>query len=543
MLLILAGCYDGVDAAIVDTDAAATGGAGPGGGAQGGDASTGGENEPLPEADRGSPGVRMLTQREYRNSVEDLLGVALPLGDIPREAMVEGHGHIASAQGIGLTETEQFYELGLSAAQTWAASARPGCEVNDRACAESLAADVLERAFRRPVGEEERARYLGLLDTPAAGESTRERLETLVAAALSSGHFLYRRELGGEAVVGRPGARWLDDYEIATRMSYLVWQSLPDDALLAAAEAGELADPAQRSAQLQRMLADPKAGRGQLGFAYDWLGAEGAATVADKNPEVLDGTTTALSDSVADSLARTTIEALTGGSFAGLLDTTTWWADVEVAAVVGADVEGEAQPIVLGPERAGLLMHPAVIAAHTKESGASPFTIGDFLAHNVLCQPLGSPLELPPFDASDDPDATLRERLEMLTEPPECQFCHQIIGPPGFAFLAFDPIGRHSEADGLGRPFDTTGTVPVGEDVISFESAADLSRQLATHPATARCLARRLFRWTYGYFESDAVESQVVDLEVAAVDTQTQVGAVLDALVTDDAFVQVLKGE
>jgi len=258
---------------------------------------------------------------------------------------------------------------------------------------------------------------------------------------------------------------------------------------------------------------------------------------------VLDGTTSALASSVADSLARTTSDALGTGSFTALLRTPTWWVDAEVANLLGATVGDGTEAIELESQRAGMLMHPAVLAAHTKESGASPFTIGDFLAENVLCQPLGSPPELPSFDETDDPDATLRERLEALTAGPECQFCHQVIGPPGFAFLGFDPIGRYSASDGLGRPFDTSGEVPVGDDVITFDSAADLSIQLAEHPQTARCLARRLFRWTYGYFESDAVQEQVLDLEVSTVDSRTQVGMVLDALVTEDAFAQVLQGE
>ncbi len=553
VVMLLAGCYVGSDASgEPETDAdsgAETSSDGTGSGSESGRAPSSGDDGdpgPGPTAEHGSPGLRMLTQREFHNSVEDLFGVSIPLEDIPQEAIVEGHAHIASAQGVGLTDAERYYELGLEVAQSWLAGDTASCDPSSLVCAQELATALLPRAYRRPLQAEELQRALAMLEDPEGGANTPERLETLIAATLSSPHFLYRSERGVEPVVDRPHALWLDNYEIAARLSFLVWQSGPDEALIAAAAAGELRDPQARLVHLQRMLGDSKAARGQMGFVSDWMGTVGRSTVDDKDPEVLADTSTALRASADESLRRTVAGALLdeGGRYSALLDADAYWMDTELAELLGAaPVQDGFELRALDSSRRGLLMHPSVLAAHTKESGASPFTIGDFVAANILCLNFGPPAQLPEFDPGENPDATLRERLEMLTEPAECQACHRVIGPPGFAFLGFDPIGRYTPADGLGRPWDTTGQIPLGLSEIEFDNAADLSSQLAAHEGTARCIARRMYRWTYGYFESDAVEDDVEALEAASVDTDAEVLRVLESLVLSDAFAQVLRGE
>ncbi len=555
VMVLLAGCYVGSDASgepQTDADSvaeASSSGGGSGSGGEGGQEPSSGDDGdpgPGPTAEHGSPGLRMLTQREFHNSVEDLLGVSVSLEDIPQEAIVEGHAHIASAQGVGLTDAERYYELGLEVGQSWSAGDTASCDPSSLVCAQEIATELLPRAYRRPLDAEELQRALAMLEDPEGGATTLERLETLIAATLSSPHFLYRSERGFEPVAGRPHALWLDDYEIAARLSFLVWQSGPDEALFAAAAAGELQDPQTRLVQLQRMLGDSKAARGQMGFVSDWLGTVGRSTVDDKDPEVLAGTSSALRASADESLRRTVAGALLdeGGRYSALLDADAYWMDTELAELLGADpVEEGFELRALDSSRRGLLLHPSVLAAHTKESGASPFTLGDFVAANILCLNFGPPAELPEFDPGENPDATLRERLETLTEPAECQACHRVIGPPGFAFLGFDPIGRYTPADGLGRPWDTKGQIPLGPGEVEFESAADLSSQLAAHEETARCIARRMYRWTYGYFESDAVEDDVEALEAASVDTNAEVRGVLESLVLSDAFAQVLRGE
>ncbi|MEM9456296.1 MAG: DUF1592 domain-containing protein [Myxococcota bacterium] len=503
-----------------------------------------GPSGPPPAASESSPGLRLLTQREFHNAVRDLLGVSLDRELIPREALVDGHGHIAQAQGVGLDEVDRYYELGLAAAEQAVLQMQPGCDLNTPACAASVAEQLLPRIFREPGPVERTERYLSILEEPDAGESVSERLATLIATATASPHFLYRRELGDERVEGY--VRWLTDYEIASRLSFLVWQSGPDEALLDAAAAGQLRDPEVRAQHLTRMLADDRARAGQVGFALDWLGTAMGGTIDDKDPEVLEGTSAELARRAEHSLERTIEDVLFDGAktFMGLLDTDRYWVDESLAALLDLPPAGESlearelDPLV----RRGLLMHPAVLAAHTKESGASPFSVGEFIYENVLCEKIAPPLEIPEFDPGQLEGETLREQLEELTADAACQACHARIGPPGFAFLSFDPIGRHLAADGEGRPFDTSGTVPVGEGTVSFDSAAELSSALATHDNTARCVAKRLFRWTYGYFEGGDDESYVQQLQAQAISSGAELEVLLSTIVRSDPFAQVRLG-
>jgi len=537
------GCYSGVQASGEHGEDMASSGATDSSEPSDG---SGGEDEPPPSERESSPGVRLLSPRELQGSIRELLGVSLDRSLMPREQLVDGHGNIAWAQGAGLDDVERYYELGLAAAREAVPQMEPGCDLDTLECATAVAVGFFPRAFRGPVPAELQARYLAILDDPAAGSAIPERLETLIATALSSPHFLYRRELGDEPVEGSAHVRWLTDHEIAARLSFLVWQSGPDQALLDAAAAGRLRDPQARLQQLQRLLDDERARVGQLGFAIDWLGAEHGGRIGGKDPEVLEGTSPAL-ESLADrSLERTIQEVLFDGAggFMALLGTERYWVEEQLAALLQLPPAGPAlEPRDLDPSiRRGLLMHPAVLAAHTKESGASPFPVGKFVYENVLCEVIGPPLELPEVDPVPPEDQTLREQLEALTAAPECQACHVKIGPPGFAFLPFDPIGRHSAVDGLGRPYDTTGTIPVADTTVEFESAAQLAAALAEHDHTARCVARRLYRWTYGHFEGLDAAPHVEELVDASIATAADMRELLSALVVSDAFAQVRLG-
>ncbi|MBC8071105.1 MAG: DUF1592 domain-containing protein [Deltaproteobacteria bacterium] len=505
-----------------------------------------GDDVPPPLERESSPGVRLLTQREYHNAVRDLLGVTLERDLVPREQIIEGHGQISWAQGVGLTDVESYYDLAEQAAREAVPLLDLGCTLDSHSCVDPFVEDFLHRAFREPVASADVASYLAILDAPEAGEDMPTRLQTLIAAALSSPRFLYRRELGGEAVGDDPWVRWLDDYEIAARMSFFVWQSVPDQALLDDAAAGALRDAQVRAMHLARMLDDDRARTGQVGFVIDWLGVHGDARISDKDPEVLEGTSAQLEAAADRSLERTIQDVLFDGAgrFAAILGADRYWVDGELASLLELDpVGGELESRAVDPSvRLGLLMHPTVLAAHTKESGASPFTIGKFVYENVLCEAIPPPVDLPEFDPEANPDQTLREQLEALTAPAECQGCHARIGPPGFAFLAFDAIGRHSFEDGLGRPIDTSGTIPVADTTVSFESAAELAQALADHDHTARCMTRRLFRWTYGYFEGDAAEDHVLALTDESIAARTGMYDVLLAITTSDEFAQVRRG-
>ena len=507
-----------------------------------------GEDLPTEGADRfearmfsTSPGLRRLTREEYRRTVTDLTGANGQALTIPAEFIASHHSQIAGAQKLGNTDVERFVALAeqIASARAPALLEQAGCETSDAPCVRQWAEGFLKLAWRGSPAD--RARYTALLEDERAGASELERVETFLIAALSSPHFLYRTELG-ETAPDPSGAVALTDSEVATRLSYLVWQSAPDIALLEAAERGELKTPEGRSKQLERMLQDERAAHGMRAFISDWMGVFGDA-IGAKDASVLEGTDEALADEARASF-EATIDALlfhAPGSYLEVLSTDQVFVTPQLETILDVVASGEPErglrSAKFGPERVGVLTHPHVLAAHTKESGASPFPIGAFIYESILCDTIPVLENIPEeVEGVDERDLTLRQRLEARTAGPTCAGCHVKIGPSGFAFLPFDPIGRYSATDALDRPYDTAGSVPVGEDTIIFEHVGELSKAISAHPAAARCVADRLFRWTYGRFEGPGDEAALNALRELSVEEQGASRALLEALVASEGF-------
>jgi hypothetical protein len=134
---------------------------------------------------------------------------------------------------------------------------------------------------------------------------------------------------------------------------------------------------------------------------------------------------------------------------------------------------------------------------------------------------------------------TLRQRLEAMTAVQPCKSCHDRIGPPGFAFLPFDPVGRFNRNDASGKPFDTTGTLLVKGTPVPFTSASDMAAKLAADPASSRCVSRRLFRWAFGRFESAKDKSALAALEAEGASSEAGVTELLRHVVGSTGFAQV----
>ena len=424
--------------------------------------------------------------------------------------------------------------------------AQSGCGDDDQGCWEGWARGFLRKALRGPVPDAFASRYEGVLSDDRAGESASARAETLVALALASPWFLYRSERGEESVEGRPGAMWLHDHEIASRLSYLVWQSAPDEDLLDVAATGGLTDRQRRLEQLERMLADERAEVGVQAFVGDWMGLFGEA-IPSKDAGVLEGTNEQLAQDARDSFNELVARQLLDDEarYVDLLSIDRFPVNGQLAAVLGVAPPEDDQSVEwrdLDPaERVGLLTHPLVIAAHTKESGASPFPLGAFVYDHVLCETIPAPPQLPSPEQVQGaaPGSTLRQQLEAATAGDSCQGCHTRIGPVGFSFLPFDPIGRHSARDGEGRLFDTSGQIPVKGETLVFEGASDLSVLLSEHPSAARCVADRLFRWSYGRFEGPGDEDALGELRALAANDRASAVSLLRAIVASDSFLQV----
>jgi hypothetical protein len=483
-----------------------------------------------------------LTRAEYIYTVADLLGVPVAIDDLPDEQIIDGHSAIAGAQKTGYDDSNLY--LGVAEKVADAAAAKLATEVMcaDPACYKTWATAFLTKAFRGPTIPAVLDRHAAMLSSTDAGSTPAERLTAFLESVLTSPHFLYRKEIGS----GTGADRTLGPYEVATRLSYLLWQAGPDADLLAAAAKGDVAQPASRLAQVDRMLKDPRTARARRSFVADWMGLF-EKELSKKSPEVLTGLGSDFPDVAQrafDLLTDDVLAATETAKLSDLLSADYVFANSAIAKVLGVTVTGTAYTKVplKTAERRGILTHPLVIGAHSKESGASPFPLGKFIYENILCESIPPPPSMfPPVEDTTTANQTLRQRLEALTANLPCSNCHERISPPGYAFLPFDSVGRYKNKDAKGVPFDTKGALKLTGVAapMPFDGASDLAAKLAVNPAIQRCVARRLFRWTYGRYESMADGSALDEIEQTSVMTGSSVAALLRKVAGASSFGQV----
>jgi len=481
-------------------------------------------------------GLRRLTRFEYGNTVADLVGVEGAEQALPADSRIASftnnvHGLKPSA---GLVQALALSAEAAAAAAVPRLALPAGCSAATLtdACFDAFLAPFLRRAFRRPPTPAELQRLTALFGSLAQTAPRSEALRGVVEAVLMSPSFLYRPEASAE----------LTGYEVASRLSYLLWASLPDEALLAAAEQGELSSPAGRLAQLERMWSDGRTRRGLVHFASEWLGVEHAA-ISRKNAEVLAGAPASLAHDLELELALLVENRLVdrGGSLEQFLAGKTTYVTAALAQHYGLPVAGAGvQAVSLeGTERRGALTSGLVIAAHAKESGFSVPQLGKFIRQAVLCQAIpGAPPNAVNERAMPTAGQTYREAFAGLTERrAECNACHQFINPPGFAYLAFDPVGRHLTADPSGRPIDSAAAFPrLDGETVGISGAAELAEKTGASARARECFARMAIEYALGRtLASEDLELHET-LASALRPNETNAHAVLARLVASDAF-------
>jgi Protein of unknown function (DUF1592)/Protein of unknown function (DUF1588)/PA14 domain/Protein of unknown function (DUF1595)/Cytochrome C oxidase, cbb3-type, subunit III/Protein of unknown function (DUF1585) len=342
-----------------------------------------------------------------------------------------------------------------------------------------------ERAFRRPLTEEQK--YL-FIDRPFdAIRDTETAAKRVVLLILKSPRFLYR-EVGGP-----------DAYDVAARLSFGLWDSLPDEELLAAAAAGRLATREQVAHQAERLLADPRARAKVRQFFFQWLKINQAAEIA-KDPARFPGFDAAVVADLRTSLERFLDDVVWSeqSDFRQLLLADDVYLNGRLAKFYGVDLPADApfQKTLLNPEqRAGVLTHPYLMATFAYAAASSPIHRGVFITRGVLGQSLRPPPDaFTPLAESLHPKLTTRERVALQTKPTSCQSCHGIINPLGFTLEHFDAIGRYREQDN-GRPVDATGIYLTRDgETVKFNGARDLAKFLAGSEEVQTAFAEQLFQ-------------------------------------------------
>ncbi len=460
----------------------------------------GGRPDPTIQSDHTALGARRLTKFEYGNTVRDLLGVPDADAQLPGGTKVDFLSNNAHGQQVGLTDLEAFGRAAesASAASLDSISMPGGCAVDnlDAACFATFEADFLVHAFRRPATSAELARYQSLFATLLPLHGPRESLRAVIESVLMAPSFLYRSEVGD--------GKTLTQYEIANRLSYLLWATMPDDALFANAAAGELKSPDDLRAAIGRMLADPKAEVGVVRFTSEWLGFD-QVQVSKKGADILGNLPPNLQSELEEETHRFVVDALLGEthSVQTLLTANYTFADETVASIYGIEASGASfnRVDLDGTQRRGILTQPLLIAAHSKESGYSAVQMGRFVRERLLCQVVTPP---PPgvsttLDSASDPALSFRNRLEEHASDPTCAGCHSFLDPPGFAYLPYDPIGRYKATDPVGNAFDTTGTLTELDGTsVSFTDLSSMVDDLSASDAVTACFTRRFVEYAFG---------------------------------------------
>ncbi|WP_158633602.1 DUF1592 domain-containing protein [Tautonia sociabilis] len=377
---------------------------------------------------------------------------------------------------------------------------------------------LANRAYRRPTTPDEVERLMTLFRLVRRdGGSFEDAMRVAVQAILVSPHFLYRVEVGGPP---RPdGLRPLTDWELASRLSYFLWSSMPDEQLFRAAFEGTLRDPAELGRQALRMLRDPKSSRFITRFAGQWLQIQNLDAFQpdpDRFPE--------FDPELRDAMRTETELFFTAivrenRSLIDLLDAEDTFLNERLARHYGIEgVSGaEFRRVSLPPDspRGGLLTQASILTITSNPTRTSPVKRGKY----ILDQILGAPIPPPPPDVpelEEGPELTgsLRQRMEQHSTNPGCASCHKRMDPLGFGFENFDAIGRWRDQDG-DSPVDASGRLPSGE---SFAGPADLKALLrARKDDFARTLAENLMTFALGRglesFDRCAVDGILADLQ------------------------------
>ena len=377
------------------------------------------------------------------------------------------------------------------------------------ACAERFVREFGQRTFRRPLRPEEVTRYKALL----LGRKTFELgVKATIAALLQSPHFLYRSELG---TASGSGTYRLDPYEVASALSYFLWGGPPDDALLAAAAAGQLGDAASIEKQARRLLQDPRSRDQVAAFTLYWLGAD-AVTSSAKSPTLFPGFTDSVRQAMTEETRRFAAHVAfdSTGRFDELLTADYSFLNDALAqiygvtGVTGAQLRKQSYGGSSG--RAGLLGHGSVLASYSHSDQTSPIRRGLFVRRRLLCQELPAPPPNAGGVPKVDPAATTRERFRQHTDNPFCNSCHKFIDNVGFGLERFDAIGALRDREN-GKAIDASGDLNDREILGSnesapYSSAAQLGQQLATSERARACFVRQALRFSRGYVEDVAAD-------------------------------------
>ena len=454
-----------------------------------------------------------LTNREYNNTVRDLLGdTSQPANQFASDLDPTFEFRRAGTVAV------QDATLIRTAAESLAAAAAPKlvsgmllpCDptTGEDACAQTFITTFGRRAFRRPVAADEATRLTSLYTAARTTLklSFADAMGLVIEAVLQAPQFLYHWEAAPTALNIHEGAVVrLGSYQIASRLSYFIWGSMPDDALLAAADAGQLDTLAGVQTAARRLLADPKAKDTVSSFFADWMGLDGLGA-RTKDTNVYKTYTAATQQALLDETSAFVQNVTFGGDgrLATLLGAPYSYLNATLAPLYGAQASGTGMTKTdLNPmQRAGLLTQGSFLALTGNADGSNPVRRGKFVYTKLMCNALPPPPANVPLPKPASAGGTTRQRFEVHDQNACARACHTAMDPIGFGFENYDGIGQYRTTDN-GLPVDASGSITLDGTPQTFNDAIGLVGLLAKSPEVRTCFAGEWSRFALGRVDTD----------------------------------------
>lgn len=451
-----------------------------------------------------SPGapvpMRRLTAVQVKRTVLDVLGVDAPL-EVADETIFAFKSNVSSS--VDLVAARGYLDF---AEASVAATDLSACDTPGEACASWLFDEVAPRLFRRPLTDDERARYTTLFELGYVEEGGSTGARWVLEAMLQSPTFLYMDE------ATRPDG-YLDDLSMASRLALTLWGQNPDLELIGKAAQGQLSTPEQIEAEAQRMLDDPRSLGGVTDFVDQWLRLD-RLDDPEARPDLEALGTEILTAMRSEPVQLFQMLVGDGASLTTLLTTSQTVTLPELSTVYGADVLQSADGRTdLDPAiRAGILALPGVMAALSHAESTSPSVRGYSVLKSFLCNPpppppAGVSVTLPEVGE----DATTREKLEAHFSDPSCASCHQAMDGIGFTFEKIDWLGR-SRTEEYGKPIDDSASFSLDGETVDVVGVAEMAAALGGSSDIASCVARQWVSYGAGMPDKEDADCIVADL-------------------------------
>jgi len=410
-----------------------------------------------------------------------------------------------------------------------------GRTTETEACSRKILKRFAESAYRRPLEEEALSALLTFVELAQSMDDSWEAgISLALRKILTSPHFIYRVERGLDPLSEE--TQGLSAWELAARLSYFIWSSMPDVELFEKARDGTLLDKAVLRTQASRMLRSPKAQALVDNFAGQWLhirAIEDAAPDAWYFPDFDEALRESMRGEMEHFVASLFFE---DRSLLDLLQSENGWVDERLASHYGIEgVEGdEFQEVWLSPyQRGGILTQSGWLMARSYPTRTSPVKRGKWILEHLLCSPPSPP---PPgvegLEESTDGGGTIRERLEQHRAEPLCATCHQLMDPLGFGLEHFDGVGAYREFDGE-FAVDAADVLPDGQ---TFEGATELQAILAQDERVPACMTEKLFIYGIGRGVKASDRANLEKIEEEFTGSGYRFEAMVHGLVTNDAF-------